>query len=70
MNPQAASNPGHPDRVCWGCSQFCRANDLHCGNGTERVQHPFEVFGDVWQGWGLDAPADANGLPDEGKPSR
>jgi hypothetical protein len=43
---------------------------LHCGNGTERVQHPFEVFGDVWQGWGLDAPADANGLPDEGKPSR
>jgi hypothetical protein len=54
MNHKAASNPGHPERICWGCSQFCRDTDLRCGNGSERAQHPFEVFGEDWEAWGLD----------------
>ena len=27
---------------------------MKCGNGSERVQHPFELFGEGWQNWGLD----------------
>jgi hypothetical protein len=56
MSLPSAVNPGHPERICWGCHQFCRAGDLRCGNGSERAQHPFEIFGEDWQGWGLDAP--------------
>jgi len=24
-----------------------------CGNGTDRTQHPAELFGDDWYEWGL-----------------
>ncbi|RYF48280.1 MAG: DUF3079 domain-containing protein, partial [Comamonadaceae bacterium] len=27
---------------------------LQCGNGSERTQHPVELFGDDWAQWGLD----------------
>jgi len=46
--------PSHPERNCWGCDRYCAANDLICGNGAERTQHPAELFGDDW----LDACVD------------
>lgn len=49
-------NPGHPERICWGCERFCPADDLRCGNGTERAQHPAELWGPEWMSFGLDAP--------------
>jgi hypothetical protein len=54
MIPKPASKPGQPERICWGCSQFCLASELRCGNGSERAQHPFKVFGEDWEAWGLD----------------
>ncbi|HYM23744.1 MAG TPA: DUF3079 domain-containing protein [Vicinamibacterales bacterium] len=44
-------HPGHPDRVCWGCDKYCPADDLRCGNGTERTLHPCELFGEDWVEW-------------------
>ncbi|HEY3930093.1 MAG TPA: DUF3079 domain-containing protein [Candidatus Koribacter sp.] len=46
-----AMNPKHPERICWGCSKLCPANDLVCGNGTVRTQHPCEIFGEDWAKW-------------------
>ena len=51
---KVALNPAHPERVCWGCEQYCRADDLACGNGTERTQHPIELFGSDWLEWARD----------------
>jgi hypothetical protein len=51
--------PAHPERTCWGCDKYCPADDLACGNGTERTQHPIELFGDDWMDW-----AEANGADD------
>ncbi|MGZ9031290.1 MAG: DUF3079 domain-containing protein [Burkholderiaceae bacterium] len=47
--------PKSPHRICWGCDKYCAADSLACGNGSERTQHPIELFGDDWQEWGLDA---------------
>lgn len=44
-------NPGHPERICWGCEKYCPADDLACGNGTIRTPHPSELFGDDWLEW-------------------
>ena len=41
-------HPRHPERTCWGCDRLCTANDLGCGNGTVRTQHPIELLGDDW----------------------
>ena len=41
-------HPRHPERVCWGCDLYCPAEDLRCGNGTIRTQHPVELFGEDW----------------------
>lgn len=41
-------HPNHPERICWGCNKFCSAKRLICGNGTDRTQHPVELFGDDW----------------------
>jgi hypothetical protein len=46
-------NPKHPERICWGCDKYCAADDLRCGNGTIRTQHPVELFGDDWPEWEL-----------------
>jgi|SRR5215469_9612433 len=46
-------NPKHPERVCWGCDKYCSADDLCCGNGTIRTQHPVELFGEDWSDWEL-----------------
>jgi hypothetical protein len=43
--------PLHPERVCWGCDQYCPADSLACGNGSERTQHPSELFGSDWMEW-------------------
>jgi hypothetical protein len=52
-------NPGHPERICWGCDKYCPADDMACGNGTDRAQHPIEIFGPGWHELelGADAPA-------------
>ena len=46
--------PAHPERNCWGCDKFCAAGSLACGNGSERTQHPMELFGPDWAREGLD----------------
>lgn len=46
-------NPKHPERICWGCDKYCAADDLRCGNGTIRTQHPVELFGGDWMEWEL-----------------
>ena len=27
---------------------------MRCGNGSDRTQHPFELFGENWRDWGGD----------------
>ncbi|MBE7941446.1 MULTISPECIES: DUF3079 domain-containing protein [Ramlibacter] len=46
--------PAHPERTCWGCDRYCAAQDMVCGNGTERTQHPSETLGEGWEREGLD----------------
>jgi hypothetical protein len=64
--------PKNPQRICWGCDRYCAADALACGNGSERTQHPVELFGDDWMQWGLDAatgdaaPAAGGGEQDRG----
>jgi hypothetical protein len=55
--PKEALNPKHPERICWGCDKYCSADDLRCGNGTIRTQHPIELFGDDWLKWELNSGA-------------
>lgn len=57
-------HPVNPERVCWGCDKYCPADSLACGNGSERTQHPVELFGTDWQTWGLDT-----GVPEPPSPS-
>ena len=40
--------PLHPERVCWGCDKYCAAGSMACGNGSERTQHPVELWGPEW----------------------
>ena len=40
--------PVHPERICWGCDKYCPSDRLACGNGSERTQHPAELFGEDW----------------------
>ena len=54
-------HPKHPERICWGCDQYCAVGDLKCGNGSDRTQHPAELLGDDWYehgDWGIVPPAD------------
>jgi len=41
-------HPAHPERICWGCDKYCSVDSLNCGNGSDRTQHPVELFGDDW----------------------
>lgn len=52
-------HPANPERICWGCDQFCAADAMACAN--ERSPHPAELFGEDWLAWGNKqlAPADA-----------
>lgn len=52
MAKKFPSNPKNPHRLCWGCDKYCPADALACGNGSERTQHPVELFGEDWETWG------------------
>ena len=54
-------HPAHPERTCWGCDKYCPSTDLICGNGSERTQHPVELFGEDWAAWEPPSPEDAAG---------
>ncbi|WP_024304408.1 DUF3079 domain-containing protein [Pseudogulbenkiania sp. MAI-1] len=41
-------HPKHPERICWGCDKYCSVDELRCGNGSDRTQHPIELFGPDW----------------------
>lgn len=56
-------HPKNPERICWGCDKYCPTDSLACGNGSERTQHPFELFGEDWAEWGLDAQPGAETTP-------
>ncbi len=55
--------PAHPERICWGCDLYCPANDMRCGNGSDRTQHPAELFGDDCEEWGTAPPEQEAGAP-------
>jgi hypothetical protein len=57
-------NPPHPERNCWGCDRYCAANDMTCGNGSERVQHPIETFGPGWESWSGSSVVDVKNQPE------
>ncbi len=60
--------PSHPERICWGCDRYCPADDLACGNGSDRTQHPVELMGDDWVEWRpLDQPPGNGEAPDPGE---
>lgn len=44
-------HPAHPERACWGCDRYCPAQAMACGNGSDRTQHPEELFGPDWADW-------------------
>jgi len=47
-------HPARPELLCWGCDTYCAADNMLCGNGSDRTQHPYELFGEDWQSWGED----------------
>lgn len=51
--------PAHPERLCWGCDRYCAADDMLCGNGSERTQHPVELFGADWASFAPEQPGAA-----------
>lgn len=57
-------HPPHPERNCWGCDKYCAAGSMLCGNGSERTQHPMELFGDDWAEWS--APGTGGSAQGEG----
>lgn len=73
MAKKFPAHPSHPERICWGCDQFCAANAMACAN--ERSPHPAELFGDDWMSWGdeqlatASTPADPN-VPPDANPER
>lgn len=54
MAKKSPLHPAHPERTCWGCDRYCPAGDMICGNGTERTQHPSELYEEGWEAQGLD----------------
>jgi hypothetical protein len=37
---------------------------MQCGNGSDRTQHPFELFGENWREWGCDYVEKVSDTPD------
>ena len=65
-------HPARPELICWGCDRYCPADSMACGNGSDRTQHPIELFGPGWETFGLNAPAAPAAEPppqDDAKPS-
>lgn len=52
MTKKFPLHPKHPERICWGCDKYCSASEMHCGNGSDRTQHPSELLGDDWLEYG------------------
>ncbi len=48
MAKRFPEQPARPERNCWGCDRYCSAEAMLCGNGSERTQHPIELFGLEW----------------------
>lgn len=44
-------HPARPELICWGCDRYCPADSMACGNGSDRTQHPEELFGPDWAEW-------------------
>jgi len=44
-------HPARPELICWGCDRYCPADSMACGNGSDRTQHPQELFGPDWAEW-------------------
>jgi hypothetical protein len=42
------THPKNPERICWGCDKYCSVKSMSCGNGSDRTQHPVELFGNDW----------------------
>lgn len=63
MSKPFPAHPAHPERICWGCDRYCRADAMLCGNGSVATLHPSELFGDDWMSWGLDAQAEQAAQP-------
>lgn len=57
--------PKYPERNCWGCDKYCPAGSLNCGNGSDRTQHPVELFGEDWFDWGGDFVAEPQETADD-----
>ena len=58
--------PKNPERICWGCDQYCPTDALKCGNGSGRTLHPAEMLGDDWYeygDWGFEIEDNADGTP-------
>ena len=49
MSKRFPIHPAHPERNCWGCERYCASDAMLCGNGSERTQHPVELFGEDWE---------------------
>jgi hypothetical protein len=50
MTKKFPIHPNHPERICWGCDQFCATDAMACSN--ERSPHPMELFGKDCLAWG------------------
>jgi hypothetical protein len=59
MTKRFPVHPARPELICWGCDKYCPAKSMACGNGSERTQHPYELFGDDWQEWDRGDPTAA-----------
>lgn len=51
-------HPAKPELICWGCDKYCPADSMACGNGSDRTQHPVELFGPGWDSFGLNKNKD------------
>lgn len=54
-------HPKNPERICWGCDKYCSVDNMACGNGSGRTQHPAETLGDDWYlygDWGFEVEED------------
>jgi hypothetical protein len=60
-------HPANPERICWGCDQFCATDAMACAN--ERSPHPAELFGDDWLTWGDQQLVPVNTPKSPAKPS-
>jgi hypothetical protein len=58
MKKKFPLHPANPERLCWGCDKYCAGDALMCGNGSDRTQHPVELFGADWIRWGKDYAPD------------